>query len=263
VFVGVVHQYEQLCKGKKTIVFNTTIDHSILVHNCFKDNGYNSRFLDSKSASVEERRETLKWFKSTPDAVLNNVGILTAGFDEPSIEAVIFNRSTKSLPLWLQCLGRGARTYADKHFWLAIDLGDNIRGEGHGFWHQKHDWENYFLYPEKPGEGAPPMKECPECKAMLFMASTICHICKHEMPRETVYSDMILELKIMPDKPIKKNSQTALENAIIETVSKVKRLTLEPVEKIEMLRNAFPKIYDAAGWELKPYLLKHLIQKYA
>ena len=65
------------------------------------------------------------------------------------------------------------------------------------------------------------------------------------------------------DKPIKKNSQTALENAISECVIKIKKLTLEPAEKVDMLRASLPKLYDQAGWELKPYLLKHLIQKYA
>jgi len=260
---AVIHNYEKLCKGKKTIVFNTTIEHSILVHNCFKDHGYNSRFLDSKSSSAEERKDTLKWFANTPDAVLNNVGILTAGFDEPTIEAVIFNRSTKSLPLWLQCLGRGARTSPSKEFWLAIDLGDNIQGEGHGFWHAHHDWEQYFLHPDIPGEGAAPMKDCPECDAMIFMASTKCHVCGHLMPRETVYSDMVMELNIMPDKPIKKNSQTSLEIGIEAIVLKIKKLYLEPEEKKEILKSALSKIYDQAGWELKPYLLKHLIQKYA
>lgn len=260
---AVVHWYEKLCKNKKTIVFNTTIEHSILVHNCFKDHGYNSRFLDSKSSSAEERKDTLLWFKNTPDAILNNVGILTAGFDEPTIEAVIFNRSTKSLPLWLQCLGRGARTYANKEFWLAIDLGDNIQGEGHGYWDQHHDWEQYFLHPDKPGEGAAPMKDCPECQAMIYMASTKCYVCGHEMPRETVYTDMMIELNIMPDKPIKKNSQPALEIAIENTISKIKRLSLDPEQKTDMIRVALPKIYDEAGWELRPYLLKHLIQKYA
>lgn len=260
---AVVIWYEKLCKNKKTIVFNTTIEHSILVHNCFKDHGYNSRFLDSKSSSPEERRDTLNWFKDTPDAILNNVGILTAGFDEPSIQAVIFNRSTKSLPLWLQCLGRGARVYPDKDFWLGIDLGDNVQGEAHGFWDAHHDWEQYFLHPDTPGEGAAPMKDCPECQAMIFMAATKCHICNHEMPRETVYSDMIIELNIMPDKPIKKNSQPALEIAIDTAVSKIKKLSLEPDQKLEMLKSTLPKIYDQAGWELRPYLLKHLIQKYA
>lgn len=260
---SVIHWYEKLCKNKKTIVFNTTIEHSILVHNCFKDHGYNSRFLDSKSASKEERRDTLLWFKQTPNAVLNNVGILTAGFDEPTIESVIFNRSTKSLPLWLQCLGRGARTYPGKEFWLAIDLGDNIQGEGHGHWDQRHDWEQYFLHPDQPGEGAPPMKDCPECDAMIFMSATKCHVCGHLMPRETVYSDMIVELDIMPSKPIKKNSQISLETAIDSVVSKIKKLPLDPPQKQDMLRTALPKIYDQAGWQLTPYLLKHLIQKYA
>lgn len=259
---AVIHNYEKLCKGKKTIVFNTTIEHSILVHNCFKDHGYNSRFMDSKGTSKEERREILTWFKNTPDAILNNVGILTAGFDEPTIEAVIFNRSTKSLPLWLQCMGRGARVSEGKEFWLAIDLGDNIQGEGHGYWHQHHDWEQYFLYPDKPGEGAAPMKDCPECQAMIFMAATKCHVCGHEMPLETVYSDMVLELKIMPDKPIKKNSQIALEEAVFVAASKIKKLTLEPEQKTEMLKSTLVKLYDQAGWELKPYLVKHLIQKY-
>lgn len=260
---AVVHHYERLCKGKKTIVFNTTIEHSILVHNCFKDHGYNSRFLDSKSASKEERRDTLIWFKETPDAILNNVGILTAGFDEPTIEAVIFNRSTKSLPLWLQCLGRGARVSTGKDFWLAIDLGDNIQGEAHGFWDQHHDWKDYFLHPDIPGEGAAPMKECPECTATIFMAATKCHVCGHLMPREIVYSDMLIELNIMPDKPVKKNSQLSLESAITTIVSNIKKLPLEPDQKVEMLKVALPKIYDQAGWELRPYLLKHLIQKYA
>lgn len=260
---AVIYNYEKLCKGKKTIVFNTTIEHSILVHNCFKDNGYNSRTIDSKNTSKEERTETLKWFSITPDAILNNVGILTAGFDEPSIEAVIFNRSTKSLPLWLQCLGRGARVYPNKEFWLAIDLGDNIQGEGHGFWHQKHDWEQYFLYPNTASEGAAPMKECPECDATIFMASTVCHICGHKMPREVVYSKMVIDLQIMPDKPIKKNSQTELEIGVISIVLKIKKLSLEPEEKKEILKIALPKIYDQAGWQLTPYLLKHLINKYA
>jgi len=259
---AVVNAYEKHSKGKKTIVFNTTIEHSILVHNCFKDHGYNSRFLDSK-ASKEEREETLKWFSENEDAILNNVGILTAGFDEPSVLCVIFNRSTKSLPLWLQCGGRGGRTFNGKDFWLLIDLGDNIQGEGHGHWDQHHDWEMYFLHPDKPGEGAAPMKECPECEASIYMASTKCHICGHIMSRETVYSDMVMELKIMPDKPIKKNSQMALEEAISITVNKIKKLTLEPEQKTEMLKATLVKIYDAAGWELKPYLLKHLIQQYA
>jgi len=109
---AVVDAYKKFCDGKKTLVFNTTIEHSNLVHECFKNSGYNSRSLDSQTATEESRKETFKWLKETPGAILNNVGIATTGFDDPSIEAIIFNRKTKSLPLWLQCCGRGARVQA-------------------------------------------------------------------------------------------------------------------------------------------------------
>lgn len=259
---AVVDSYEKYSKGKKTLIFNTTIEHSILVHNCFKDKGYNSRTLDSNFTD-EARKEVLQWFEDTEGAILNNVSILTAGFDCPSIEAVIFNRSTKSLPLWLQCCGRGARIKEGKEYFLLIDLGDNIQGEGHGYWNQKHDWEMYFLHPDKPGEGVAPTKNCPECDALIHMAVTLCPYCKHEMPREIVYSDMILELKILPDKPVKKNSSPALESAVNEVVRKIDKLNIPHLDKRELLRKSLVELYDSASWELKPHLLKHLLNKYA
>jgi DNA or RNA helicases of superfamily II len=59
------------------------------------------RHLDS-TMDAETRKERLKWLKITPNAVLCNVGILTTGFDEPTIEVVILYRATTSLPLFLQ-----------------------------------------------------------------------------------------------------------------------------------------------------------------
>lgn len=259
---AVVDSYEKLCMDKKTLVFNTTIDHSILVHNCFKDRGYNSRVLDS-NFSDEDRAETLQWLHDTPGAILNNVSILTAGFDCPSIEAVIFNRSTKSLPLWLQCSGRGARTYPGKDHFLLIDLGDNIQGEGHNYWNHKHDWEYYFYNPDKPGDGAAPMKNCPNCEALIYMGSTKCEHCGHLMPREVVYSDMILNLSLLPDNPIKKNSQPALNKAIKETANKICILPIPKEEKESLIRQSITTIYNQAGWELKPHILNHLIKTYA
>lgn len=259
---AVVDTYKKYANGKKTLIFNTTIEHSILVHNCFKDNGFNSRTLDSNYED-EARKETLKWFEETPGAILNNVSILTAGFDCPSIEAVMFNRSTKSLPLWLQCCGRGARPSKGKEYFLLIDLGDNIQGEGHGYWNQKHDWEMYFLHPDKPGDGVAPMKNCPGCDALIHMAITKCPICGEEMPREKVYSDMLLELKILPDKPIKKNSSPALESAVNEVVRRIDKLNMPFLDKRELLKKTLIDLYDSASWELKPHLLNHLLNKYA
>ena len=68
------------------------------MHYTFKKAGYNVQHLDN-TASKQERKDILKWFKHTPDAVLTSVSILTTGFDEPSVESIIFNRATRSLDI--------------------------------------------------------------------------------------------------------------------------------------------------------------------
>lgn len=260
---AVVKAYEKYSPGKKTIIFNTTIEHANLVNQAFLNAGYNARSLDSKCDS-QTRTDTLKWLKNTPDAILNNVSILTTGFDEPTIEAVIFNRCTKSLPLWLQCCGRGARTAPGKELFLIIDLGDNIKGEGHDYWNAKHDWEQYFYHPDVPGEGPAPMKECPneDCAAMIYMSTTKCPYCGHLMPRETVYTDILEELSLLPDHPVKRNSSPALEKALYEVAEKVKSAHSE-LPKRELMRTAIEKLYATTSFQLNKHILTYLLHRYA
>lgn len=261
---AVVDAYRKYCDGKKALIFNTTIEHSNLVNECFRNNGYTSRSLDSKSATDEIRADTFKWLANTHGAILNNVGIATTGFDDPTIEVVIFNRKTKSLPLWLQCCGRGARINPDgeKEYFIIIDLGDNIEGEKFGHWNERHDWEGYFYNPDKLGEGVAPMKMCPECEARIYMSSVECRWCGHLMPRETVYTDMVLSLRILPDTPIKRNSHDALTKAIEHAANSIKVQRLTVNEKKELMFYSFKTIYERSSFEPKPYILSHLVSVY-
>src|SRR5690606_779705 len=128
---AVLDSYQKYASGTKTIIYNTTIEHSKLVNDLLVSHGLPSRHLDS-FASPEERKDALIWLNQTPDAILNNVGILTTGFDEPSIQTIVLNRCTKSLPLYLQMSGRGARPFPNKDHFNIIDLGDN--SGMHGLW---------------------------------------------------------------------------------------------------------------------------------
>ena len=83
-----LYAYEQKGKGKKTLIFNNGINTSIQVYETFKMAGFDCRHLDN-THSKQERRDILQWFKETPNAILSSVGILTTGFDEPSIEVII------------------------------------------------------------------------------------------------------------------------------------------------------------------------------
>jgi len=108
-----MHSYESHCRGKKTLIFNNGIFTSRKVLESFQAKGYPIRHLDNRT-SANERTEILNWFKKTKDAVLTSVSILTTGFDEPTIKAVIVNRATTSLTLYHQMVGRGARKMGNK-----------------------------------------------------------------------------------------------------------------------------------------------------
>ncbi|KQO28672.1 DEAD/DEAH box helicase [Flavobacterium sp. Leaf82] len=140
-----LNMYKEHSQGKKTLIFNNGIAASQKVYETFIDAGISIKHLDNKN-SEKERKEILKWFKKTKDAVLTSVSILTTGFDEPSVQNVILNRATTSITLYHQMIGRGARRLPSKKTFGIIDLGNNIQRFGH--WEEPVDWQNVFQHPD-------------------------------------------------------------------------------------------------------------------
>ncbi|WP_074406303.1 MULTISPECIES: DEAD/DEAH box helicase [Aquimarina] len=140
-----LHAYEERSKGKKTLIFNNGINTSIYVYETFKKAGYPIRHLDNTN-SKQEREDILVWFKSTSDAILTSVSILTTGFDEPTVESIILNRATKSLTLYFQMIGRGSRILPTKPEFSIIDLGNNTAR--FGLWNSDVDWQSIFRSPD-------------------------------------------------------------------------------------------------------------------
>ncbi len=140
-----LQSYNDVCFGKKTLIFNNGIRTSIEVEETFKRAGLEIRHLDNTNTK-EERKAILRWFKNKPDAILTSVSILTTGFDEPSVECIILNRATKSLTLYYQMIGRGSRVYKDRNEFQVIDLGNNVAR--FGLWNEPVDWQQVFRSPD-------------------------------------------------------------------------------------------------------------------
>ena len=140
-----LHSYTEKSLGKKTLIFNNGINTSLYVYETFKDAGFPIRHLDN-TTSVDDRKDILHWFKKTPDAILTSVGILTTGFDEPTVESIVLNRATKSLTLYFQMIGRGSRKLPHKDNFTVIDLGNNALR--FGLWNDPVDWQHIFRSPE-------------------------------------------------------------------------------------------------------------------
>ncbi|KAA3649006.1 MAG: DEAD/DEAH box helicase [Bacteroidetes bacterium] len=138
--------YEEKSVGKKTLIFNNGISTSFGVYDTFRAAGYEIQHLDHNTGE-QERRDILKWFKDTPDAVITSVGILTTGFDEPTVETIILNRATRSLSLYHQMIGRGSRVLPNKKEFTVIDLGNNLHR--FGLWDSPVDWYHIFQSPHQ------------------------------------------------------------------------------------------------------------------
>ncbi|PTQ56092.1 MAG: hypothetical protein BSOLF_0834 [Candidatus Carbobacillus altaicus] len=120
----VVHAYQHHADGKKTIIFAAGVPHAMQLVDRFRAVGIPADAVFGHTP-VQERRSILERFRTGLVPVLVNVGVLTEGFDEPSVEAVILARPTKSRVLYTQMVGRGTRLSPGKDRLILIDVVDS------------------------------------------------------------------------------------------------------------------------------------------
>ena len=125
---SIVTAYNDLANAKKTVVFAAGVDHAGHLEEAFRKNGSSVRVIIGTTPD-EERRQILSDFKSGVVTVLVNVGVLTEGFDEPSIEAIILAKPTRSSLLYTQIVGRGTRLFEGKEHCMIIDIADTTKGK--------------------------------------------------------------------------------------------------------------------------------------
>ncbi len=202
---GVYENYTKITPNKKGIIFASNVASSIQLVQDFKRKGLPIEHIDG-TTPTKERRDILEWFRNTPNALISNVGILNAGFDEPNIEVVILYRATKSISLFLQMCGRGSRVTEVKKDFTILDFGNNV--QRHGFWEQERQWN---LKKKKKKEGLAPVKDCPECFAIIPARIMECPECKYEFTKseKEEEAELIVELSKLTYQQIKDEIKTA------------------------------------------------------
>ena len=176
----IVEQFIKICPDRLTIVYATSVKHSIHIVERFLDAGISAAHLDGKTPKPERDKILSDLATGKIQAVVNCM-VLTEGFDCPPVSCIILARPTKSLGLYLQMAGRGLRPHEEKFNCIIIDHAGSVYQ--HGFIEVDHQWS---LDPQERTEDRQSKRNkekagpitCSECK-FLYEGRPDCPKCGH------------------------------------------------------------------------------------
>ena len=119
----ITSKYMEYAPDRKAVAFCCDVQHCQDLSEAFKAAGINAASVWGDMDGLE-RKAQLEAFKQGKVQVLTSCGILTEGYDEPSVNAILMARPTKSSGLFVQCIGRGLRLYPGKDNCLVLDFTD-------------------------------------------------------------------------------------------------------------------------------------------
>lgn len=116
----VVEHWLRLARGRRTVVFASSIEHSRHLAEAFTKAGVWAEHLDGATDDDERRLILARLARHELDVVVN-FGVLTEGWDCPGCEVLVLARPTKSLGSYLQMVGRVLRPAPGKTEALVLD----------------------------------------------------------------------------------------------------------------------------------------------
>jgi DNA repair protein RadD len=112
--------------GRKSIlIFVPSIEEAVSLSELIPG----SRTVHSK-ITPKERDEIVSGFRNMKINVVVNVNILSVGFDHPQLDAIITARTTASMAIYYQQIGRGVRIFPGKKNCRVVDVSGNFKTFG-------------------------------------------------------------------------------------------------------------------------------------
>lgn len=118
-FEAIIDTWIAKGEGRKTLWFLPGCDASKNFAERLRARGLTAEHIDGKT---KDRRKILEAYKAGKFDHLTNADLLMKGYDEPSIEAVVILKLTKSRVAYQQMVGRGTRIHEGKKDMLLLDF---------------------------------------------------------------------------------------------------------------------------------------------
>lgn len=133
-------------KRKSTLIFVPTIEEAEDLMRVIP----NSIIVHSK-IDTNTRDYAITSFKNLEIPVVINIGVLLVGFDHPRLDSIIMARSTSSIAIHYQSIGRGVRIHPDKVDCKVVDFSGNVKrfGRVEGLHYENVPYYGWGLFNEK------------------------------------------------------------------------------------------------------------------
>lgn len=248
IFGDVVKTYRDKADGKQAIIYCHSVEFSKQVAENFVNEGVTAVHADAKTPK-KLRDEIMSDFKSGKTKILCNVDLISEGFNVPDCEVVIMLRPTESLVLHIQQSMRSMRYKPDKQAVIIDHVANYLK---HGLPDTPRQWAlgDRDKKSSSSKSDAIPIKQCPECFAIVPSDHKYCYECDYEfIPEESVMQvDDTAEI-------VEITQDFSLTASYIVTKSVEELNSMEELKAYQKARNYKP------GWVYFQAKLKGLIKK--
>lgn len=172
---AVIRHWREKAGDRQTVVFCSTVDHARNVTAAFNAVGVSAGLIHGDMGDAD-RKATLGSYAAGDLRVVVNVAVLTEGWDHPPTACVVLLRPSSYKSTMIQMVGRGLRTVSPEEHpgvvktdCIVLDFGTSTLL--HGSLEQDVD-----LNGREP-TGDAPTKDCPECGAVVPLATAECPLC--------------------------------------------------------------------------------------
>jgi superfamily II DNA or RNA helicase len=160
-------------KGRPTVVFATSVQHSVHLRDEFRINGISAEHIDGKTPR-DEREAILRKLLTGEINIVSNCAVLCEGWNQPPVSCIVLARPTKSLRLFVQMVGRALRASPGTGKINAIVIDHSGAVFEHGFPEDEIAWTletdkkavNQTHAARLSGTRGRGLTTCPECSAV-------------------------------------------------------------------------------------------------
>jgi DNA repair protein RadD len=190
--VSPVEAYQKHGDGQRAVIFCMTVEHAQRVADDMNAAGITCAVVHGEM-SKDARRTALADLDAGRIRAVASIGVLTEGWDSPSVAVCILARKPQHTGLYLQMAGRVLRPAPGKTHATLIDLCGSVHDHGTPDMDREYTLDGKGISKVDREQ----IRQCLTCGGVFRAGPSACPLCGVELPRRTVSLPTALGMELV------------------------------------------------------------------